>query len=93
MFLPLFEGNWSKIEHATWNYLLTGHDTCLTRLLPFTSPHYWLLPSILAQALILMAKKALSEHVKKSKQSQLKESKLQEAVDVYRREQSKQAYL
>jgi hypothetical protein len=93
MFLPLYEGNRSRIEYATWNYLLTGRDTRLTRLLPFTSPRYRLLPSILAQALILMAKKALSEHVKKSKQSQLKESKLQEAVDVYRREQSKPAHL
>jgi len=81
MFLPLFEWNRSKIEHATWNYLLTGRDTRLTRLL---SSRYRLLPSILAQALIIMVKKALSERIKKSKQSQLKESKLQEAVDAYR---------
>ena len=55
---------------------------------PFTLPYYRLPPSILAQLHYIMAKKALSEHVKKAKQRQLKESKLKEAVDVYQCEQS-----
>jgi len=40
-----------------------------------------------------MARKAVSEHVKKLKQSHLKELKLQEALDAYRHEQSKPAHL
>jgi len=40
----------------------------------------------------MMAKKVLSKCAKKSKQSQLKESKLQEAVDMYQHEQSKLAH-
>ena len=59
---------------------------------PFTLPHYQLPPSILAQLHCIMAKKALSECVKKAKQSQLKELKL-EAVDTYQCKQSKLVHL
>ena len=62
-------------------------------LRPFTLPYYRLPPSILAQLHYIMAKKALSERVKKAKQSQLKESKLKEAVDAYRHKQSKPVHL
>ena len=55
---------------------------------PFTLPYYWLSPSILAQLHYIMAKKTLSEHVKKAKQTQLKETKPKEAVDMYQHEQS-----
>ena len=60
---------------------------------PFTLPYYWLSPSILAQLHYIMAKKTLSEHVKKAKQTQLKETKPKEAVDMYQHEQSKPVHL
>ena len=40
-----------------------------------------------------MAKKALSEYIRKAKQSQLKELKLKEAVDVHQHKQSKPVHL
>jgi hypothetical protein len=40
-----------------------------------------------------MANKALSEHVKKQKQSRLKEEKIRKAVDVYRQEQALEPHL
>ena len=71
---------WSKI-------IVYGYKTCRNVLLSFSQPNCWVHLPILASQNDTMAKKALSERVKRQKQSHLKEEKLQKAIDVYREEQ------
>lgn len=55
-------------------------------------PNYWAHLPILVFWDSIMAGKALSEHIKKQKQSYLKEEKLQKVVDAYCDEQTSEPH-